>query len=113
MHRWLDTYPEFATRWARARELQADAMDDKILAVADETTETNAQSARVKIGAYQWRAEKLKPKVYGNRQQLDVAMTITEASEEDLMAELVELVSTGVLKLPAPSAEPDPNEDLL
>ena len=40
-------------------------------------------------------------------------MTITEASEEDLMAELVELVSTGVLKLPAPSAEPDPNEDLL
>lgn len=112
MHRWLDAYPEFATRWARARELQADAMDDKILAVADATNEINAQSARVKIGAYQWRAEKLKPRVYGNRQQLDVALTIGDATDDDLMAEIQELVTTGVitLALPAPS---DPNEDLL
>lgn len=89
-------------------------MDDRILEVADATNEDNAQSARVKIGAYQWRAAKLKPKVYGDRTQLDISgsLVISEMSEEDLLAELHELVATGVVKaLPAP--EPDPNEDLL
>lgn len=64
---WLTKYEDFRSKYARARESQADVMDDKILQVADECTEETAQAARVKIGAYQWRASKLNPKKYGDK----------------------------------------------
>lgn len=63
--RWLDEREEFATKYARARTMQADLMDDMILDAAEATTNDNAAAQRVKIAAYQWRAAKLKPKVYG------------------------------------------------
>ncbi len=62
--RWLDDDEAFAAKYARAREMQGDYMDDLIQDTADETTNENAQASRVKIAAYQWRAEKLKPKRY-------------------------------------------------
>lgn len=65
--RWLERHPEFAARYARARESQADFMDDMILDVANASTPETAAADRVKIGAYQWRAAKLKPKKYGDR----------------------------------------------
>jgi len=65
--RWLDANPVFATKHARARKLQADVMDEKILAVADASTNETAQADRVKIAAYQWRAARLDPKKYGDR----------------------------------------------
>lgn len=63
----------FAAKYARAREAQADLMDEKILAIADNCTPETAQADRVKIGAYQWRASKLKPKVYGDRIQQELS----------------------------------------
>lgn len=65
--RWLDRHPQFAAKYARAREEQAEHMDDLILETANNCHEENAQAARVKIAAYQWRAAKLKPKKYGDR----------------------------------------------
>ena len=64
--RWRDADPAFDAKCARAREEQADYMDDLILETAAKCTERNAKASKVKISAYQWRAEKLKPKVYGN-----------------------------------------------
>ena len=55
----------------RAREWQADYMDDLILETANDCTAETAQADRVKIGAYQWRAARLKPKVYGDRREDD------------------------------------------
>jgi hypothetical protein len=40
-------------------------MDDLILDTANDCTAETAQADKVKIGAYQWRAGRLKPKVYG------------------------------------------------
>lgn len=64
--RWMEAHPQFAARCARAREMQADVMDDKILETADGCNSENAAAARVKISAYQWRAAKLAPKKYGD-----------------------------------------------
>jgi hypothetical protein len=66
---WLndEAKQEFRDRYARAREIQADVMDAKILEVADASTAESSPADRVKIAAYQWRAEKLKPKVYGQK----------------------------------------------
>ena len=48
-------------------------MDDLILETANACTPATAQADRVKISAFQWRAAKLKPKVYGDK--AEVAMT--------------------------------------
>lgn len=68
--RWLDADESFASRYARAREMQGDHMDDLILETANDCTPESAPAARVKIDAYKWRAAKLNPKRYGER--LDV-----------------------------------------
>lgn len=75
--RWLSADADFATKYACAREHQADAMDDKILQVADDCTTENAAAARVKIDAYKWRASKLAPKKYGDK------VAVTGGTEDD------------------------------
>jgi hypothetical protein len=50
----------------RAREWQADYMDDLILDTANACTPESSSADKVKISAYQWRAAKLKPKFYGD-----------------------------------------------
>lgn len=80
--RWLDAHPDFAAKYARAREFQADAMDEKILSVADECTPETAQADRVKIAAYQWRASKLAPKKYGDKIITEHAGSIEVTTKE-------------------------------
>lgn len=66
--RWMEGDAEFAAKCARARVLQADLMDDMILDTALACTSETAAADRVKIGAFQWRAARLMPKVYGDKQ---------------------------------------------
>ena len=65
--RWMASNEAFASNIARARELQADYMDDLILETANACNSETAQADRVRIWAYQWRASKLRPKVYGDK----------------------------------------------
>jgi hypothetical protein len=62
---WLRDRPEFANRYARAREAQADNFVDEIVSIAD--TETDPQIARNRIDARKWVAGKMRPKIYGDR----------------------------------------------
>jgi hypothetical protein len=64
---WLERHTDFSTKCARAREWQADIMDDLILETANNCTSETAAADRVKIGAFQWRAGRLAPKVYGDK----------------------------------------------
>ena len=64
--RWIKERPDFAAKYAHAREAQADTMDDLILEEAQKATPETAAVARVRIDAFKWRAAKLKPKVYGD-----------------------------------------------
>ena len=62
----MEKNEDFRTKCARAREIQAEVMDEKILSVADNCSPDTAHSDKVKISAYQWRAMKLAPKKYGD-----------------------------------------------
>jgi len=93
--RWMAVDERFATRCARARDAQADYMDDLILEVADSCTPDNAAAARVKIAAYQWRASKLAPKKYGDRLDLNHSGSIQQLSDEQLESRLTELLGKG------------------
>lgn len=83
--RWMEDDEAFATRCARAREIQADLMDDKIIQLIDEVNVENASAMRVKLSALQWRASKLAPKKYGDKQEVEhtgqVIMIAPEASD--------------------------------
>jgi hypothetical protein len=70
--RWMDNNSDFASMYARARMLQADLMDDLILETANACTPATAQADKVKIAAYQWRASKLMPKLYGDKTEVAV-----------------------------------------
>jgi len=84
--RWLAKHDEFATRYARARESQADAIFDEMLDIADdgdndwmerkgpdgqslgwrENGEALRRSA-LRVSTRQWMAAKLQPKKYGDK----------------------------------------------
>jgi len=70
--------PEFAAQYARAMELRADYHAHRIESLADavERKEIAPDAARVAIDARKWTAAKLRPKVYGDRIQADVDMTL-------------------------------------
>jgi len=64
--RWAAERTDFGIEYARAREAQAETMDDMILTTAEKAG-ADPQAARVKIDAYKWRAAKLAPKRYGDK----------------------------------------------
>jgi hypothetical protein len=85
--RWQVQHEDFAARCARARELQADLMDDMILDAAKACTAETALADRIKISAYQWRASKLQPKRYGDKVQTEHSGSVS-ISYEDALTQL-------------------------
>lgn len=82
--RWLAKYPEFQDQYARARVVQADAIFEEILEIADDGSNDwmerqgendegwalngeHIQRSKVRIDARKWMAGKLRPKVYGEK----------------------------------------------
>ena len=108
--RWMEADAAFATKCARAREEQADVMDERILDVANRTEagELPPDAARVVLSALQWRAAKLKPKKYGERQTVEhegaVAHYVVEVpTPAGGTSEWLKQLSSGVPS-PAPSS---------
>ncbi len=106
--RWLEALPDFATKYARAREFQADSMADDIVDIADtpqigvktktnekgevETTEGDMiEHRKLRIAARQWTAEKLRPKKYGPKLEIDQRTTLTDLTDEQLNARIAQL----------------------
>jgi hypothetical protein len=88
--RWLAQNDEFRKQYAHARELQADALFDESLDIADDDNgdlvaekEKDAtvvrgnsvavQRARLRIDTRKWMAGKLRPKVYGDKLDLEAS----------------------------------------
>lgn len=77
---WLPSWPTFrkrliddeafATRYARSRDAQADAIFDEVQDIADQATPESVAVDRLRIDVRKWRAGKLRPKVYGERLDL-------------------------------------------
>jgi hypothetical protein len=66
---WLndEKYAAFRAKYARAREAQADFLDEAMADVADNATPENVQVARLRVDTMKWRASKLAPKKYGDK----------------------------------------------
>lgn len=70
--RWLQSNPEFATKCARAWDMQADTLADQQLEVANQVLsgEIDPQAGKVAVSVMQWLASKRAPKRYGDRLEL-------------------------------------------
>lgn len=89
VYEWLHDDAAFSDNYTRAREAQADYFADEISTIAD--TEPDPNKARVRIDARKWAAGKLKPKVYGDRINIDGDLTI-RLSEEQVKSRLAHLL---------------------
>jgi len=67
VHRWLSAHEAFATKYARARDIQADLLFEDMQDVADAGNPEDVQRARLRVTTMQWRASKLAPKKYGDK----------------------------------------------
>lgn len=72
VYRWQVDRPEFAALYARAREALADFEFYRAKKLADECSEENVNSARVKLNHLQWRIMKVSPKNYGDKTRSEI-----------------------------------------
>lgn len=79
IRRWLVQHEDFAAKYARAREGQADAIEEDMAAIEEKvaTKKMRADAARVILWSKQWRAARLGRRIYGDRQQVDVNANVT------------------------------------
>ncbi len=90
---WISKHKEFADKYARAREAQADFLADEIVSISDkpligtvtketkdgtfEETGDNVNRSRLMVDARKWIASKLKPKKYGDKIEAEVNGNLT------------------------------------
>lgn len=79
---WLDRFPEFAEKYARAREAATEDMLEDLLQIADDD-KLDPNDKRVRIDTRKWVMGRLKPKKYGDKQTVDVGNKDGEALKID------------------------------
>jgi hypothetical protein len=113
---WLVHRPDFYANYARARLAQAEVMDERILEVAArcEAGEIDPHAAKVVISAYQWRAARLSPRVYGDATMLKHAdadgnvLKIELSRVEPRPAKVIDVTPEPAALPPAPEPEDTP-----
>ncbi len=81
---WLAKDSSLAEQYARAREIQGDREFDIAREIVFSATPETAQVARLQYDAVKWRAGKLRPKVYGDKLDVDAKLGVTVTiSRED------------------------------
>ena len=97
---WRNRHEDFANKYARARDDQADLLAEEILEIADdssgdlrvdedgnETLNTEfVQRSRLRVDARKWLASKLKPKKYGDSLKLDGEINVKHGLADKLAA---------------------------
>lgn len=93
VYRWLFKYPEFSKNYTKAREDQAETLADDIVEISDNGTNdwmeinnpdnpgyrVNGEAiarSRLRVDARKWIASKLKPKKYGERQEVEHTLNV-------------------------------------
>ena len=87
--RWMASDDEFATKCARARVIQADAIEDDMADIEERTLsgELNPQASRAVLASKQWRAAKLAPKKYGDKLDLNHSGGVTFSRIESILVD--------------------------
>lgn len=103
---WISADSDRDAKYARAREDRSDKLADEIISISDEDKidvkvdpETGAvvevtfdstavQRNKLRVDSRKWVAAKLKPRVYGEKVQVDANVNVRSLSDEDLAKQL-------------------------
>ena len=102
MLRWINDDVVRAEMYARAREDRSDILADEIVSISDESqndTYIDAEGkertnhevvarSKLRVDARKWAASKLKPRVYGEKVQLDTTTNARGVTDEQLVTML-------------------------
>lgn len=102
---WLRDKPEFAAMYALAKEEQGDFLAQEIVAIADHAdgdfvkneegelayNPEHVQRSKLRVDARKWVASKLKPKVYGDKLDLNATVNYADMTEEQIAARIRKL----------------------
>lgn len=105
VYQWLAENEEFQKQYAHAREMQADAIFDECMDIADDANndfKVNDEGqvqidhdavnrARLRIDTRKWMAGKLRPKKYGDKIEVDQKLDVSDP----LAALLANVASAG------------------
>ncbi len=77
--RWRNEKPDFATALARAREANAETIEDQISDIEQRvlTEQVNPQAANVVLSSMRWRARVLHPNRYGDKAEVEHKGSLT------------------------------------
>ena len=87
---WLRKYPEFATQYLEAKQIQSYFNVDDIRDIAEDCDETSGPAvakAKLRCDVLKWEASKMMPKIYGDKASLDIVQS--EVLEPGRMEEIV------------------------
>ena len=118
IYRWIERYPEFSESYARANLQKAHIYADQTVKIADTpeigerrkvkadgtieiTTGDNVERSKLKVASRQWLCGKLNPAVYGDKLQVNQAITVTHEVSPSVAAYLDTLI-------PPSLPEPEP-----
>ena len=88
----IDDVDGFAARYARARDMHADALFDEALEIADDISgdwskdkdgnpvfdHENVQRSRLRVDTRKWAASKLAPKKYSDKLSIDTKVSVNQ-----------------------------------
>ena len=95
---------EYAPLYARARESQCHALAEDIIEIADEKVDSSeqAQRNRLRVDTRKWYVSKLAPKIFGDRIESNVTITVAslhldalKANPNRVTASLTPLITAG------------------
>jgi hypothetical protein len=86
--KWIAGDPDLEKQYAHALEAQGDDYAFKVIETAEDPV-LDPNEKRVRIDAYKWAAGKRKPKVYGDRQQMELSGPNGKPIETSTRIELV------------------------
>jgi len=73
--RWLNKHPDFCSRYAQARDAQAEGYGEEIVALADEipthASHEEISRAKLRVDARKWVASRLLPGKYGRTSKVE------------------------------------------
>ncbi|MDX3929109.1 MAG: terminase small subunit protein [Shinella sp.] len=118
--KWLADNDAFRTKYAHARDAQADALFDEMLDIADDGRndwmekrnadgesigwQENGEALRrsdLRIKTRQWMAAKLLPKKYGEKLDLNVNGKLETTPEDQIESRIAELLGKAGVDVPA------------
>jgi len=91
IYRWLRLRPDFAERYAEARQLQSDLLFDLAWSLARGAREDDIAAARLMIQTIKWRCARLAPRRYGTAAEAARLARAEAADEADEDAEPEEI----------------------